>query len=256
MTNRTYERLFCCECGTEVPEGKAGRVVPALQQPPSTGGMGGSPRPHVWCQTCLGEEQRAAKKRPKPGDLVTPAFELHRYIWSVGEGRTDKEIQKYWGVHLWGEKLSTLLRELTEAGKIEKRGDRRVALCSPWADDVARAAHESKGPPSTPHFTPQVAADVPKCQVCGLPYADPVCPHMDPRCGSCPLDCDEEDACSPPLEDEALAIEVPDEEALNADRYPLSKGDVSAYYERLNRIEQKLDSLFQLVHHLTLKADR
>lgn len=28
---RTYERLFCCECGVEVPPGEASRVMPVLQ---------------------------------------------------------------------------------------------------------------------------------------------------------------------------------------------------------------------------------
>jgi len=155
MSEKPYERLFCCACGKEVPPGTAARAVPALQ--PGTGGTGGSPRPHVWCKSCLGEEEREAKARPKPSEMHGERlFELHRYIWAVGEGRTDSEIRRHWGTRLWGMKLSTALRKLTEAGKIEKRGDRRVALCTPWQtpchEPVTGLAHdapihEQQGPP-------------------------------------------------------------------------------------------------------------
>jgi len=136
MPDKPHERLFCCECGNEVKPGNAGRVVPALQ--PGTGGTGGSPRPHVWCQACLGEEQRAARALPKPCDppYGTASYALHTYIFAVGEGRTDAELRHYAHFDRQFEhlKLSAVLRELTEAGKIEKRGDRRVALCAPWAE--------------------------------------------------------------------------------------------------------------------------
>lgn len=157
MADKVYERLFCCECGVEVPPGESARIVPALQP---GGGVGSrNARPHVWCNACYNKEQEDAEARPKPSELHgTPAFQLHQYIWSVGEGRTDAEIRAYWVAHFtlarsmaassraWGEKLSPLLRELTEAGKIEKRGDRRVALYAPWAkpchEPVVGLAHD------------------------------------------------------------------------------------------------------------------
>jgi len=175
----------------------------------------------------LAEEVAEAEAQELERD---PAFVLHRYIWTVGEGRTDEEIRRCWGTYVRaGVKLSTTLRELTEAGKIEMRGDRRVALCSPWSE-------------------PQVASAV--CPQCGKLYADPECPHMDPRCGSCLLDCDE--VCSPPQQDgyeDAVMRDaddnLPTEAELQADRYVggVPQVDLQDINDRLKRLERLVEHL-------------
>lgn len=148
---RTYERLFCCECGKEVGVDAAARVMPAL--PGSASWASVSPRPHVWCSPCLQEEQEASAALPKPSELHgKPAFELHRFIWAVGEGRTDAELLHF--LHreaCWGRTLSSLLRELTDAGKIARRGDRRVALCAPWQEPPQAAGYKRPERRRCPH---------------------------------------------------------------------------------------------------------
>jgi hypothetical protein len=161
-------------------------------------------------------------------------FELHRFIWSVGDGRTDREIRSFHRAMSWPEKPSYLIRELTKAGKIERRGDHRVALCAPWA----------KPPPKTePALGPGRAGG--EGWVGAAPEDDGRVPCYGQ--GGEIID------WARPEEIEAAARAA--EEELQADRYPMSRADVSAFYERLNRMEQKLDKLARLVEYLVRREN-